>query len=128
MAYDGQQVKAPALTAAADLSTKQFYIVKITGNNQVNVCTAGTDIPYGVLQTKPLAGQEAEVATYGTTKVSADVALAAGQLVGSSVDGQAAVQVAGTNTTVYTVGQVVVGVGAAGELATILLGAVARGA
>src|SRR5262249_59785636 len=90
------------------------------------VCTVVTDIPFGVLQNKSLAGQEAEVTTYGTTKVSADVALTAGQLVGSSVDGQAAVQVAGTNTTVYTVGQVVVGVGAAGGLAATLLGAVAR--
>src|SRR5262245_47307044 len=126
MAYDGQGIKPPALIAGADLSAKQFYFVKITANDTVNVCSAVTDIPYGVLQNKPLSGQEAEVMSYGTTKVSADAALTAGQLVGTSVDGQAAPYVAGTDTTKYGAGQVVHGVGAAGELATILLTPVAR--
>ena len=108
--------------AAADLSTKQFYFVKLVGNRQVNVCSAATDKPVGVLQNKPDAsGKAAEVLTFGRTKVVADAALTAGDLIGTSADGQADPKVPGTDTTEYVVGVVTRGVSAAGEIAEALI-------
>jgi hypothetical protein len=63
----------------------------------------------------------------GVSKVEADETLAAGNLVHPSADGQAAVFAAGTDTTKYSCGIVLEG-GAAGELATVLLGNFGRGA
>lgn len=121
MAYEGIQVKIPGLTASADLSAKQYYFVKISGANTVDVCAAVTDRPVGVLQNAPTSGQEAEVCCFGVTKVSSDEALAAAVVIGSSSDGQAQVVTVGTETTVYIAGQVLEASGAAGGLATALI-------
>jgi len=121
MAFEGAQLRLTGLTASADLSTKQFYLVKISGDKTVTVCAAVTDKPCGVLQNAPPLGQEAEVCSFGQTKISADAALVAGNQIGTSVDGQAAVYVPGTDTTKYIVGDVISGAGAAGELATVII-------
>lgn len=121
MAYEGPQIKIPGLTASADLSAKQYYFVKMSGNKTVTVCAAATDKPVGVLQNKPTSGQEAEVCGIGVTKVSSDAALTAGTLIGTSSDGQADAKTPGTDTTEYTVGQVLMASGAANELATALV-------
>lgn len=84
--------------ASADLSAKQFYFVKIDGDNKVNVCTAITDAPIGVLQNKPTAGQAANVRLWGISKLSANAAISAGDILGSSTDSQAQTAVA-TNVT-----------------------------
>lgn len=104
MAYAGQQICA-TFEAAADLSTKQYYFVKLSAANTVNVCTAITDIPIGILQNKPESGEAATVCLFGISKVSADGTLAAGNLIGTSADSQADAITAGTDTTVYTMGQ-----------------------
>lgn len=121
MAFEGPQIKIPGLKAGADLSAKQYYFVKLTGAATVDVCSAATDIPIGVLQNKPANGTEAEVVAVGVTKISADVALTAGWLIGPSADGQAERRIAGTDTTKYIAGSVIEGTGAAGELATALV-------
>ncbi|MGA1628381.1 MAG: hypothetical protein ACO330_06150, partial [Aquiluna sp.] len=74
MAYElpGQ---VATFTAAADLSAKQYYFVKITADNTVNVCAAVTDIPIGVLQIAPASGEAASVMLYGISKVSANEAI-----------------------------------------------------
>ena len=54
----------------------------------------------------------------GISKVSADAALAIGQLIGTAADGQADAKTVGTDTTQYVVGNVLVAAGAAGEMAT----------
>ena len=119
MAYEGPSaLKLTGLTASADLSAKQYYFVKVSGNNTVTVCAALTDVPIGVLQNAPTSGQEAEVLCIGVTKVSADAALTAGNLIGPSGDGQADPRTIGTDTTHYVVGTVLSGVSNAGELAT----------
>lgn len=65
--------------AAADLSTKQYYFVKFTAARTVNLCTAITDLAVGVLQDDPAAaGRPCGVAVYGTTKLVAAAAIAAG--------------------------------------------------
>ena len=106
-----------SFTADADLSGKQFYFVKMTGDDQVGVCDALTDNPVGVLQNTPQSGQTAEVMLLGISKVSSDAALTAGAEIGTSADGQAAAKTPGTNTTHYVAGKVISGTGAAGELA-----------
>lgn len=121
MAYEGPQIKLPGLTASADLSAKQYYFVKMSGNNTVTVCAAATDKPIGVLQNAPVSGAEAEVCCIGVTKVSSDAALTAGNLIGTSGDGQADAKTPGTDTTEYTVGSVIVGSGAAAGLAVAVV-------
>ena len=122
MAYEGPQaVKLTGLTASADLSAKQYYFVKVSGNNTVTVCAALTDVPIGVLQNAPASGAEAEVLCVGVTKISADAALTAGNLIGPSADGQADPRTIGTDTTHYVAGTVLVGVSNAAELATAVI-------
>lgn len=104
MAYAGQQICA-TFEAGADLSAKQYYFVKLSAANTVNVCSAITDIPIGILQNKPGSGEAATVCLFGISKVSADGTLAAGNLIGTSADSQADAIAAGSDTTVYTMGQ-----------------------
>ena len=105
MAVEGPQMKLVGYTASADLSAKQFYFVKISGDRTVTVCSAVTDIPIGVLQNAPTSGQAAEVCVIGHTKVSSDGTLTRGTPIGTSSDGQAVTYAAGTDTTKYLVGQ-----------------------
>lgn len=105
--------------AGGDLSAGQFKFVKLNSSGQVVLCTAVTDRPIGVLQNKPSAtGRAATVCVAGRTKISADEALAIGDVIGTSTDAQAQVVVTGTETTVYAVGQVIEGVANAGEIAS----------
>lgn len=120
MAYEGAQIKMGNLTAASDLSAKQYYFVKLASATTVDVCSAITDKPIGVLQNSPTAGQAAEVCIFGITKVVADGTLAAGNIIGTSSDSQADAIAPGTDTTVYTMGQAIEA-GAAGQTVTMFL-------
>ena len=82
------------LEAAADLSAKQFHFVKVSAANKVDVCTAITDAPIGVLQNKPTSGQAANIRVLGISKLSANAAISAGAILGSSTDSQAQTAVA----------------------------------
>jgi hypothetical protein len=125
MAYEGQQpLKLGEFTAAADLSGKQYYFVKLASATTVDVCSAVTDIPIGVLQNKPTSGQAAEVVTIGQTKISADANLGQGDLIATSSDGQAQTFTAGTDTTAYCVGRVITDPAAAGEIHTAIVNCV----
>jgi hypothetical protein len=124
MAYEAAQIKVGQFTASADLSSKQYHFVKMSGNNTVTVCAAITDLPIGVLQNTPTSGQAAEVALFGITKVKADGTLAAGNIIGTSADGQADAIAAGTDTTVYTMG-IALNAAAAGDVVEMFLNATA---
>lgn len=104
--------------AGADLSAKQFHFVKLNTSGQVVVCSGATDKPIGVLQNKPNAtGKAAQVRIVGITKVSSDANLAAGDLIGTSADGQADAKTPGTDVTEFICGQVLFDTsGAAGDL------------
>ncbi len=117
MAYESAQVKIGTLTAAADLSSKQYHFVKLASATTVNVCAAITDKPIGVLQNKPTSGQAAEIVMFGVSKVVADGTLAAGNILGTSADGQADAITPGTDTTVFAAGQAI-SAASAGETAT----------
>jgi hypothetical protein len=120
MAYESAQVRFGNLTAGADLSSKQYHFVKLASATTVNVCTAITDLPIGVLQNNPTSGNTATIAIFGVTKVVADGTLAAGNILGTSADSQADAIVAGTDTTVYVMGQAITA-GSAGETTTMFL-------
>lgn len=121
MAYEGAQpVKLAGLTAAADLTAKQFYFVKLASASTVNVCSGTTDKPIGVLQNAPDSGEAAEIVCIGVTKVSGDANLAFADSIGTSADGQAAAYTA-SDTTKYIVGQVILDNSAAGGLATAVI-------
>ena len=121
MAYE---IGAFAFTAkaGADLSDKQYHLVKFSADNTVVLCTALTDKPCGVLQDNPTLGQAAQILATGITKVKVDAAtaLVAGQAIGTTVLGTAVSKVALTDIGCYVVGQVVKG-GAAGTVATAMI-------
>lgn len=101
--------------ASGNLSTKQFYFVELAAG-VITVCNAATDVPLGVLQNKPLDGQQAEVLALGPSKVCADGAITAGALIGTSADGQAAAKTIGTDTTHYVCGRAYDTAANAGEI------------
>jgi len=120
MAYEGAQLTLGTLSAAGDLSTKQYHFVKLASATTVNVCTAITDVPIGVLQNKPESGETAEICIFGITKVVADGTVAFSRWIGTSTDSQAAGITPGSDDTVYVMGQAITA-GAAGTVMTVLL-------
>jgi len=109
----GQVIKS--YLAGEDLSSSQFKFVKLSTGTAV-VCDGATDVPIGVLQNKPASGENAEIVVQGGTKVQADAALAAGDLIGTSADGQADKKIPGTDTTEYVCGRTLEASGAAGDI------------
>ncbi len=120
MAYEAAQIHFGNLTASSDLSSSQYHFVKLSSATQVTIVAAITDVPLGILQNSPSSGQAAEVAIFGISKVVADGTLAAGNIIGTSADGQADAIVAGTDTTVYVMGQAITAA-SAGETSTMFL-------
>lgn len=122
MAYEisNYSVKV-TLVAGADLSTKQYTFVKLDSSGQAVAAAAATDIPVGVLQNAPTAGQEAEVLIVGGTKIVAGAAIGEGALVGTSSTGKAVALVAGTDTTKYVVGTLLTESGADGNIVTAVV-------
>lgn len=121
MAFERAVLLDGSRKAAADLSTKQYYFVKLDSSGDVAVCAAVTDIPYGVLQNKPTSGETAEVMVIGISKVNGDADLSKGNQIGTAADGQAAAYTAGTDTTKYIVGQVIDDNSAGGGYATAVI-------
>jgi hypothetical protein len=123
MAYEGPQICIPGLVAGADLSAagSQYKFVKISAAKTVVLCNGATDVPCGVLQNRPASGAAATVCAIGVTKVQGDADLAAGNLIGTSADGQADAKTAGTDTTEYVVGIVIEDNTAAGGYATAII-------
>jgi hypothetical protein len=121
MAYEASQPLKLTLSAAADLSAKQYYFVKLTNTGLVDVCAAVTDRPVGVLQNKPKAGQAAEITVIGVTKVSSDTGITAGAAIGTSIDGQATTKTIGTDTTHFIAGQMLTTTGGGDVIGTALI-------
>lgn len=109
------------LIAGADLSAKQYYFVKMSADNTCVLCSAATDAPIGVLQNAPISGAEASVTVIGGTKLVAGAAIAAGIKIGTASTGKADAKVAGTDTTEYTVGQVLLASAADADVLTAVI-------
>lgn len=79
------------MKANSDLSAKQFFIVKQTAADTVDLTSAVTDRPFGVLSNAPKSAQAAEVVTDGIAKVVTDgsgSAIAAGDQIGTDANGR----------------------------------------
>ena len=109
-----------SLEAGADLSSAQYKFVKISSGKAV-VCSGATDIPIGVLQNSPTSGQEASILVAGGTKLVAGAAIAAGVVIGTSSTGKADAKVAGTDTTEYAVGVVILASSADADILTAVI-------
>lgn len=124
MAYEGPQIMAVGITAAADLSTSQYCVVALSTNNTVNLATSTIAVPFGILQNKPSAsGMAAEVCIFGITKSKFGATLAPGNLVRNSSLGTAALfdpVIGSSNSGSYGLGQVIDGA-ASTELGTIFI-------
>ena len=72
MAYESPGVDVGTFTAAADLSAKQYHFVVLASATTVNVATAITNAPIGILQNDPESGEQAVVRISGVSKVVAD--------------------------------------------------------
>ena len=86
-----QQVGVLDITfeAAADLSAKQYYLVKMSAADKVNLAGANAKV-IGVLQNKPKSGEAAVVRVCGTSKViSHDTGIAVGDYLTSDANGKA---------------------------------------
>lgn len=91
MAVQSGEILSDTYKAAADLSTKQYYAMKIAGDNQVNICSAATDAAFGILLNKPVSGGAAEVVTVGKTYAITDgsgTSIAAGDWLGPNSSGK----------------------------------------
>jgi len=92
MATTEQAIASVTYAANADLSAKQYFLVKRhTTAGQCALVAATTDIPIGVLQNKPAAaGRAAEIVTLGRTKaeVAAATDIAIGDRLGPDANGR----------------------------------------
>ena len=113
------------LVAGADLSAAQYKFVKLNSSGQAILVAAATDKPIGVLQNAPASGGEANVTISGGTKFVGSGSIAVGAQIGSDANGKGAALVAGTDTTKYVVGTVLVATGADGEIGTAVIDATA---
>ena len=121
MATDMQLISDVTFEAADNLSTKQFHFVKLTAANTVNVCTATTDNPIGILQNKPsAAGRPAVVRLFGVSKAVASGIISAGALIATEADAE--VGVPATNDPV--VGKALEAATAQGDLIKVLINCV----
>ncbi len=76
------------LVAAADLSTKQYYAVKVDSNGKIALCSSAGEFVTGILQNKPVAAEAAQVQHSGTTKAVAGAAITAGARVMTNASGK----------------------------------------
>lgn len=77
--------------AAADLSAKQYFAVKLTAADTVGLVAAATDRTLGVLMNKPKLAQAARVRKAGIAPCVSDgstTAIAVGDYVGPNSDGK----------------------------------------
>lgn len=80
------------LEAAADLSAKQYHLVRLSAANKVNQASQAVNSGLlGVLQNKPKSGEFATVADDGLSKVVAGAAITAGDLLTTNSSGRAIV-------------------------------------
>jgi hypothetical protein len=95
MAEFGEQRIYGGAKAENDLSAKRFFFVEISGADQVDLCDAAADRPFGVLQNKPVAGRAAQVCYAGVTKLrAAGETITAGNLVSTDTAGLATTTIA----------------------------------
>jgi hypothetical protein len=126
MAYEANMI-VRSFVAGASLASAQYKAVKLSADNTVVVCDGATDKAIGILQNKPASGGTAEVCVFGFTKWQGDADLAAGDVVGTSADGQADPKTPAGGGTEFYIGTVIQGNSTAGGLATVFINAATPG-
>lgn len=110
-------------TAGEDLSSKQYYLVKLSGTNEVSLAGAAENV-CGILYNKPTADQQAAVLTANGVKAPAiaGASVSAGDLLESDAYGRVVpfTYDADGATETYMVGRAVTAAGAANEYITVL--------
>lgn len=77
--------RSETLKAAADLSSKQFFIVELTANvHECDLAIAAGQEGYGILQNIPESGEAGTVAVDGVSKVIAGGTVAIGDTIKSN--------------------------------------------
>ncbi len=118
MAVELQGLDVGWLTASADLSAKQYYIVDISGDGTVAAASSAGQMALGVLQNDPESGQVALVRVSGVTKIKVGSGgLTAGDGVQAASDGTAITASTGD----YVIG-LALNTGAEGALVPVALG------
>jgi len=117
MAYSQQTIKIGTLSAATDLSNKQYHFVKLSSATEVDAISASTDKPIGILLNNPGAGKAAEVALFGIVKVKAHGSLSVGDVIGTTSAGKAE---GGIGATQFVCGQAIE-TSAANDIVTMFL-------
>ena len=124
MAYEisAYSIKISA-EASVDYSalSNQYCFVKLNASGQAVLCAAATDVPVGVMQNNPKAGQEAEIIVAGGTKVKASAAISVGTAIGTTSSGTAVGLTPATANTAYAVGQPLTPAGASGDVFTAVI-------
>lgn len=114
-------VEALTATAVADLTGKQFHVLRHAGarlvNQASNAASSFTLGIVGVLQNKPNSGQAATVGYSGRSKVVAGAAVTAGRLLTTNSSGRAINATSGQ----LVFGRALDAAGANGEVITALL-------
>lgn len=105
--------------AYVDLDTKQYHFVKETANG-IELCSAATDRPAGILQNDPKAGESAQIMRLGKSKLVCGGTIALGDQIGTDNAGKGDTKVAGTDTTNYVVGSACEG-GAVNEIISVVV-------
>lgn len=119
MATEGPMIRDGAqCAAAADLSTSQYYAVKITAARAVNLANTGGEVAYGILQNKPTLGQPADVCFLGVTKAAAGAAFAAGAQLMTDATGRMITRTSANHCVALAIEAATV----AGQLITVVIG------
>ena len=107
-----------SLDAAADLSAKQYTLVKVSGDNGIAANVLATTLSIGILQNEPPSGSPGTVAIAGISKAIAGAAVAAGAQVMSDTTGRV---ITATGSGAYVVGVALEACNNANEVIRVLL-------
>ena len=103
--------------ADADLSDKQYHIIRLTGDRTCNIGSLATDLNLaGVLQNKPKSGDHATVKFMGRGKVVAGAAISANALFTTNGSGRAVAASTNSGGIDTVVGRVLQAAGGDGEI------------
>lgn len=94
MATYEKKLTVGSLVAAADLSAKTHYLVKVTAADTVNLAGAG-ELAIGSIGNAPAAGEPVEIMVGIIVPVVAGAAVSAGAEVASDANGKAVTAIAG---------------------------------
>ena len=114
MAFQIPNFKPGFATADADLSAKQFFLVKAVAGPAVDLAGDGEAV-YAVVQNKPTSGEEAEIMRQGISKCVAGAAVVAGVKVASDAAGKVITAVSGK----HPVGIALTAAGSDGDIISV---------